>query len=187
VRSSADIERVLASATAEIVAHARARAARAPVILIDGRSGAGKTTLAARVAGALDAHVLALDSVYPGWDGLAAGAEIVRRGVLEPRAHGRPGCWPRWDWTRDRVAEEREVPVDVPLVVEGAGVLTPASRMLSDVQVWVESPTGSRRERALDRDGDAYRPHWERWAAQEEAHIRAHDPASLAVIIVDVP
>ena len=92
-----------------------------------------------------------------------------------------------WDWTRDRVAEEREVPVDVPLVVEGAGVLTPASRMLSDVQVWVESPTGSRRERALDRDGDAYRPHWERWAAQEEAHIRAHDPASLAVIIVDVP
>lgn len=183
--SSADVSAAIATGAGDVertvAGHPRA------VVLIDGRSGAGKTTLARIVADRLGATLLALDSLYPGWDGLADGAEQVLTGVLMPRAEGRAGVWRRWDWTAGRPAESHVVPADVPLVIEGSGVLTRASRALSDVQVWVDSPESSRRRRALDRDGDTYRPHWERWAAQEEDHVRHHDPASLAGIIVAVP
>ncbi|MEZ5188733.1 MAG: hypothetical protein R2723_09135 [Microbacterium sp.] len=61
-------------------------------VLIDGQSGAGKTTLAALLRdgwrGAVE--VVALDDVYPGWDGLAAGADAAREQILEPWAAGSP-------------------------------------------------------------------------------------------------
>jgi uridine kinase len=187
VPSSADVAAALKAGAAEVI-----RAAVAwhgpVVVLIDGRSGAGKSTIAAEVSHALDADLLALDSVYPGWDGLAAGAEVVRARVLAPLAGGRRASWPEWDWTLERSApDERSLEPGRGLVVEGSGALTPGTRELSQVQVWVESPESSRRARAFARDGDAYRPHWERWAAQEEEHLRRHDPRALASIIIDVP
>lgn len=185
MRSNADIASVLNAAADDIVG--RSAAFRHPVIVIDGRSGAGKSSLASLVARRLDGYLLALDSVYPGWDGLDAGSEHVLSHVLEPRARGEVAVWRRWDWRRDRPAESHEVPSDVALVVEGAGALTPASRELSDIRVWLESPALSRRERALARDGETYEPHWERWASQEAEHIRHHAPRTLADVIVDVP
>ena len=70
------------------------------------------------------------------------------------------------------------------LVVEGAGALTPAHRALADLGIWVETPDAERKRRALLRDGDMYRPHWDLWAAQENAHIARHHPRSVADWIV---
>lgn len=183
--SSADIASV-AEQTLRAIIEAAAAAPR-PVVLIDGRSGAGKTMLAARVADSLGAQLLALDSVYPGWDGLARGAADVCDGVLEPLARGVDGTWTRWDWSAGEPAEAHLVRADRPLVVEGSGVLTPRARALSDVQVWLDADPEPRKARALARDGETYLPHWERWAAQEDAHIAAHDPVALASIVARVP
>lgn len=162
-----------------------------PVILIDGRSGAGKSTLAGSLVHAWPGdgvpQLLALDSVYPGWDGLAAGAAAVVSGVLTRYRSGLPGVWRRWDWGAGRPAEEHTIEADRPLVIEGCGLLTAEAAGYADVGVWLESPAATRRARALARDGDAYRPHWERWAAQEEQHIRTHDPAAHATHVVVVP
>ena len=65
----------------------------APVIIaIDGRSGAGKTTLAIELAARLRNHhkvsLFHLEDIYPGWNGLAAGIERYVSTVLdaaEPR------------------------------------------------------------------------------------------------------
>lgn len=158
-----------------------------PVVLIDGRSGAGKSTLAALLAQLLEAQVLALDSVYPGWDGLRTGADAVIEGVLRPRSRGLVGRWVRWDWLRDEPAEAHDVDPHSALIVEGSGILTPTSVAFADASVWVDSPSRSRRQRALDRDGDTYRPHWDRWAAQEESHLASHRPDRLATVTVGVP
>ena len=37
------------------------------------------------------------------------------------------------------------------------------------------------------RDGETYRPHWDRWARQELVHIERDDPRALATRIVTVP
>ena len=50
---------------------------RAAVLLIDGRSGSGKTELArAVVAGVPEAQLVRLDDLYPGWGGLEEGSRV---------------------------------------------------------------------------------------------------------------
>ncbi|MFT4213291.1 MAG: hypothetical protein QM622_00735 [Microbacterium sp.] len=165
-------------------------AGRAPIILIDGRSGAGKSTLAAlvrdRLAGGV--RVVSLDDLYPGWDGLARGAAAALEQILVPHSRGQTGRWLRWDWATDRPDTQAPdaVTAETTLIVEGAGVLTQASAQLADVTVWLESPARVRRARAMARDGETYRPHWDRWAAQEDRHLAENDPRSLADIVVDV-
>lgn len=173
--------------TARIAAVGASNAA----VVIDGRSGAGKSSLARRIVSAWPGRgrvqLVALDDVYPGWDGLAAGVEYARETILLPHARGLLGVWERWDWEADSRAEAYAVDPSLPLVVEGAGILTPEVARLADLSVWVEAPAASRRDRALARDGDTYRPHWQRWARQEDAHIEAHSPAERADVRVRVP
>lgn len=162
-----------------------------PVVLIDGRSGAGKSTLARRLVSRwpLEGRVqlVALDSIYPGWDGLDDGVRTARELILRPHARGIIGVWQRWDWEDDVPAEAHAVDPSLPLIVEGAGLLTPQTARLGDVRVWVEAPDAARKARALGRDGETFRPHWERWARQEDVHIQRDGPRSLATHVVDVP
>jgi len=132
-------------------------------------------------------QLVALDSLYPGWDGLAEGVEYARTTVLVPHARGLVGVWQRWDWEASERAEAHAVDPSLPLIVEGSGVLTPRTALLGDVRVWLEAPEDARRSRALARDGDAYRPHWERWAAQEEAHLTEDDPVAQATVTIALP
>lgn len=133
------------------------------------------------------AQLIALDSLYPGWDGLDAGAERALEWILRPHGRGLLGTWRRWDWERGAEAESHAVDPALGVIVEGSGILTPAAAALADVRIWVESAEAVRKARALARDGETYRPHWERWATQERRHIERDDPRSLATRIVEVP
>ncbi|SDQ10323.1 AAA family ATPase [Microbacterium sp. cf332] len=175
---------------AEAVALVLDAASDGDLIIVDGRSGAGKSTLARELARrwphAGHAHVIALDDLYPGWDGLAAGAMYAVARVLTPHAAGRPARWQRWDWATDRYDGDCELDAGSGIVLEGSGALTPEAAGFAAVRVWLDAPADVRRERALARDGDGYRPHWERWAAQEEQHIRRNDPQRLATHLLEL-
>lgn len=191
-RSSQDpVGNSLAIAVDRIIGAIAEVAASNPVVLIDGRSGAGKSSLARALVAAWPLHgrvqLVALDSIYPGWDGLDAGVELARDLILTPHARGMVGVWQRWDWTVGEPAEAHAVDPSLPLIVEGAGLLTPTTARLGDVSVWLESPAASRKERALSRDGDSYRPHWDRWARQEQRHVLRDDPMRQATLVFPVP
>ena len=182
MRSSADDALTQALADTATAVEEAVAGISMPVVVIDGRSGSGKSTLASHLVTRLGAHLVALDEFYPGWDGLAAGARIAREEILQPlRADGR-ARWRTWDWSRDVRGPWREIVHDAPIVLEGCGALTPGIVDLADVTVWLDAPAAVRRVRALQRDGEAYRPYWERWAAQEEEHIAAHRPEAYAMI-----
>lgn len=189
-----------AAATAATVALVRSAAADggrpAPggrlVLAVDGRSGAGKTTLAGCVAAVAAADLtvvtLAMDDVYPGWDGLAAAAERLVTDVLEPLAlGGRPGIR-RWDWVRgaEQPWQALHVPAGGLLVVEGAGAASRGAAPYLSAVVWLDGDEATRRTRALLRDGDTYAPHWDRWAAQEVAYAAREQAARRADLLIEL-
>ena len=134
-----------------------------PVVTIDGYSGSGKSTLAAALARLLPGwQVLHLDDWYPGWDGLAQGAEVARRIAADLR-EGRASSYVTWDWETNTSGLAVEVPL-APTIIEGCG----AWDADADLSVWIADPgEAERRRRALARDGATYAPHWQRWAMQD--------------------
>ena len=141
-----------------------ARAKRAvPVVTIDGYSGSGKSTLAAALARLVNGwQVLHLDDWYPGWDGLAAGADIARRIAADLRG-GRASSYEAWDWENGTTGATIRVPL-APTIIEGCGAIEAEA----DLSVWIADPgEDERRSRALARDGQTYAPHWQRWADQD--------------------
>jgi hypothetical protein len=192
--SSADADPVstaLEVAAAHVLEAIVGVAASNPVVLIDGRSGSGKTSLARALVARWPlrgrVQLVALDSLYPGWDGLADGVEAARDLILRPHARGLIGVWERWDWEASAPAEAHAVDPSLPLIVEGSGLLTATTARLGDVRVWLESPPQSRMRRALQRDGETYRPHWARWAEQEERHLALDEPTRRATHVFAIP
>jgi hypothetical protein len=148
------------------------------LVCVDGPSGAGKTQLASALAVAIGGPpVVAMDELYPGWDGLAAGVARLRDEVVAPLAAGRPAAYRRWDWARDAYGERRDLGVPPLLVVEGVGAGAATGVALL---IWLDAPEGVRYRRAMDRDGATYGPYWTRWAAQERAHFAADQTADRA-------
>ncbi|MHC5795735.1 AAA family ATPase [Lacisediminihabitans sp. FW035] len=160
---------------------ARVRLTPRPVILIDGGSGSGKTTLASALAPALGAQLVRLDNLYPGWNGLEAASAAVHDDVLATVSPG----WRRWDWTTGAPAEWHGLDASRPLVIEGSGCLSRANRARATFGIWVELDAPTRKQRALDRDGEAYAPHWDRWAAQEREFGSREHPWRLADVVLD--
>ncbi|MEZ0163641.1 dephospho-CoA kinase [Kineococcus sp. LSe6-4] len=162
----------LPPAPAALAERVLARLARVPappagplVLAVDGRSGTGKTDLAAVLRRRTGAPVVHMDDLYPGWDGLAAAVDLLG-GLLERLRRGAVVEQPVWDWTREAYTRTVELPTSGLLVLEGvgAGCAGPV-----DLLVELTAAPAVRRERALARDGQTYLPHWERWAAQEAA------------------
>jgi len=174
------------AALAELVLTAPPRCGATRLVCIDGPSGSGKTTLAARLAAALgDPPVLHMDDVYPGWDGLAASVPLLHDRVVAPLRAGRPACYRRYDWHRGEFAEAHDLGTPEVLVIEGAGS---GARLIAEravLLVWIEAPHDERLRRGIARDGETYRPHWERWARQEAAHFAAEATAGRADVRVD--
>ncbi|WP_017610387.1 uridine kinase family protein [Nocardiopsis xinjiangensis] len=179
---------------AETVVTALPGGGGARVVAVEGRSGAGKSTVAAHLGEALAArgeavHVLTMEDLYAGWDGLAEGSRLLRTRVLAPLARGEAPVWHRWDWERgQRSADPSHLPEAVSrcgvLVVEGTG--SGGAPALVDLLVWVHAPEAERARR-LDERGDAqlYAPHRAAWAAQEDHHLDLHRPEARARAWVD--
>lgn len=167
---------------------------------IDGHSGAGKSTLAAEVCASLtddhgvadDVLVIDGDQFYAGgsaesWDRRtpATKASCVidwrrQRAVLEQLRHRGAAEWYPFDWEADDwdsdivpLAGQHVLATAGSLVIlEGAYSCRPELHDVLDLRVLLTTPRDVRRQRLLEREGEAYRSEWEaRWSVAEEYYF----------------
>ena len=156
------------AALAQEVRQLEPRAGATTMVVIDGPSGSGKSTFATRLAEATGAGLLRLEDMYPGWDGLAEGAQRLVDDVLEPLSRGEQAMIRRWDWLAMRELDREPLVIEPLLVIEGVGAGSRAAAPFISLLIWLEAETEERYARAIARDGELYLGHWDRWAAQEQ-------------------
>ena len=153
------------------------------VVAIDGKSGAGKTTLAGKLEKELceegiAAAAIEVESFIGGWNGLIDGVEAVASRILEPVRSRGSATARSWDWKRGAWADEVRIPqsgpVDV-LILTGCGAASAPCRPFVDVAVWLELDEERRRKRVARREGDPGR-WWLMWAEQEDLLPRSGAP-----------
>lgn len=164
---------IKASSLEDLLTSVESAATAVPVtVLVDGPSGAGKTSAARDLSRRTGWHVVHLDEFYPGWHGLRAASRMVASNVLAPR---NPGYW-RWDWANDCRGEWVSLAGVVNLIVEGVGALTKANLAAASARgqalsVFIDGPRTQRRARALERDPD-YEQWFEVWESQERTYFQ---------------
>jgi len=170
----------------------RARKTRPVLIGIEGYGGAGKTTLAQKLAAALgDARVISIDDfivkeklVEPSWDGGAFDRDRLERQVLCPARHGEPAAYQRLDWETNILSAPMAVPAVTYLIVEGISAYHPSIERYYDVKIWIETPIASAQARGHTRDGSSENAaYWELWAQNDLAYQRQYHPEARADFI----
>jgi uridine kinase len=155
------------------------------VLAVDGPSGSGKSTLAVALGARTGGTVVQMDDLYPGWDGLADAVPRVVEWILRPLSHNGSARYRRYDWVENRYAEWHDVGAPALVVLEGvASGATACAPHLAGL-VWVEAERDERFRRGIARDGEAYLPHWQRWALQEEAHFARERTRERADVVLD--
>jgi len=154
------------------------------LLCVDGPSGSGKTTLAAEVADLEPAaRIVHMDDLFEGWEGLP-NVDAQLAGLLRPLSKGLPGHYRRYDWHLGEFAETVTVEPAPLLVLEGVGSGSLVVADLVTVLVWVEADRDVRMRRGLERDGEAFAPHWEAWAVAEQEHFARHGTRERADLVV---
>jgi len=166
---------------------------RPRVVAVDGRGGSGKTTLAARLAGAVArSSVVHTDDVawhhsFFDW------TELMADGILRPARDGRAVSYrPRAWGDRGRLGAI-EVPAGTQwLFIEGVGAGRRELAGLLDAILWVQSDVEAAEQRGIARDveqgvngdHDQATLFWHEWQAEELPFVRDQRPWERADAVV---
>jgi uridine kinase len=165
------------------------------IAAIDGRGGAGKSTLAATLREELGASVVAIDDFYRVMDETKrfelspeAGHhqnfdwQRLQTQVLEPLRRGEPAKYDRFDWIARELGSIAEVSPGGIVVVEGIASLRPELRSFYDYAIYVETPLDVCNERLRERgDSEAL---ISRWTAAHDWYENHCKPAADVDIVI---
>jgi hypothetical protein len=177
----------LAELAALLLETAGERDGRPAIVVVDGRSSSGKTTLAGRLERTVAGTSVVHTDDIAWWHSRFGWGDLLERGVLEPARRGDALAYrpPAWD--------ERNRPgaIEVPagarlLIVEGVGAGRRETAHLVDAIVYVQADLDEAERRtaarvaASETDADAVRG----WMAEEDPFVADQRPWERADAIV---
>ena len=171
---------------------------RTKLVAIDGRGGAGKSSLARKLVDQLsDTTVVEVDDFWLGRKKRPERATVIdepgsdydwtrlRDQVIGPLSRDEPGRYQRYDWRSDSLMEWHDVRVGGTVIIEGVFCMREELVSFYDVRVWVETPVEICLERGYERDGNEGRDLWDNeWMPAYENYIQVSDPMRRADCIV---
>lgn len=182
---------------------------RPTVIVLDGGSGAGKSTVASWLAQRLDAAVIPLDDFFSAdipdflWDEFSVEEkrtkvfqwERLRKQCIKPLLQGRPARWRAFDFESGMHPDgtygmEYEVkeqgPADI-ILIEGAYSAGPELADIADLAILVDVPEEERHNRLRERDGLDFSDKWiRRWREVETYYFNELRPRSYFDVVLCV-
>jgi len=169
------------------------------IIGIDGCGGAGKSTLANKIKSKFSTvTIVHMDDFYlpssqiinehPMNKSIGADFDWKRllQEVLDPISNGIEGCYKRYDWETDSLAETHTVPAIGIVIIEGVYAARQELAEMYDLKIWVNCPRETRIKRGIARDGEPARDMWENnWMVAEDMYVESHKPHEFADFIID--
>ena len=161
---------------------------RAVFIVIDGRAGAGKTTLANEIVNRCGVgEIIHCDDLYNGWnDALTPTFERhVREWVTQPLMNGEMPTYQKYDWEREEFQSAIKVPSTSLIILEGVGAALPFVTDLADLAIWIDIPEEVGLNRVLQRDGEVIHREMLQWMAQQRDFFAEHHNRTNCSIHID--
>ena len=163
--------------------------ANQPIIAIDGPAGAGKTTLANRIASRYQGSSITIhmDDLYGGWQD-ALGPHLTRtlvNQILTPVSQRKAFGYRRYDWLQGRFNEPERCNAPELLILEGVGSGQRACGKFLTELIWIDIEAEVGLARVLNRDGDYLREEMSVWQFHERDHFKAENTRDRATIRLD--
>jgi len=165
------------------------------LVALDGRSGAGKSTVSEKIAGRVGAVVVSSDDFYTGgtfddWASRSSKEKAalcidwkrLRAEVLEPLLSGNSATWRAFDWKTWVGLSEHTFsckPASI-IIIDGVYSTRPELADLIDISILVQLPDDIRRDRLKKRENEPFLARWHAvWDEAEEFYFTNIRPPSL--------
>jgi uridine kinase len=165
------------------------KSAKRPIVAIDGRAGAGKTTLAEHLSAALSlkykTHTLHMDDLYNGWEN-AFDHHLTDALTLAAKAHqiSEKYSLATFNWGSNTFNQPAEVPQAELLILEGVGSLQASIRPFLTASIWIDIDAEAGLVRVLNRDGEAISAQMQNWLRIQEQHFLDNDSQNAADFVL---
>ena len=146
------------------------------LIAIDGRAGAGKTTLAARFFDELSVdktvEVIHMDDLYDGWENaLDEGLTKTLESIVNAHNNNVSIKIDIFNWELMSFDSKEEInPVDI-LILEGVGAGQKVVRDAGATLYWLDIDAEVGIQRVLNRDGNQIASQMKQWQISQEIHF----------------
>ena len=150
------------------------------IVAIDGCGGAGKSTLATKLANIFGNCPVIHTDDFASWDHPLDRYPRVVEQVLEPLRDNQVAQFQKFNWQANRLGQWETVKPCSVVIMEGVSASRSEFRPYLSFSIYIETDRDLRLKRGLERDGEEILPLWKEWMAEKDECVLRDKPKKYA-------